>query len=218
MREFFMFLNYSALVTIYYFFKTGAKRTTFNWFLLLFTVLSITADSLNYFLGNFNINNFFVINFYQYFAIVFELGFIVVALNFSRNFKVFSSLLIVFYTLVHLQFNIEHGFLMLANNSAYLNALTVCVYCSIGIIRVILSDSYSFKQSKHLLLPLFGFFVFEAACSIPLGYFYITLEIGTQEQEVMENFLEFVMIAGQVTRNILISYYFVLDERKHKVI
>jgi hypothetical protein len=218
MREFLIFFCYTAVFPIYFFFRTGAKRSTFNWFLLIFTVISITADSLNYFLGNFQINNLFVINFYQYFSIVFELGFIVTALNFSRKFKVFSSLLIVFYWLVHLQYNIEHGFLTLANNSAYLNALTVCVYCVVGIIKVVFSDSHSFKQSKHLLLPLFGFFVFEAACSIPLGVFYYPMELSSQEKYSIATFFNCAMLVGQVTRNILISYYFVLDERKHKVL
>jgi len=205
---------FSAVFPIFYFFKTSAKRTNFNWFLFAFTLFSIATDSLNYYLACNNIHNHFVFNFYDYFAFVLELGFILTALKFSRFFRFFSVFLIVVCWAIHIQFNLRNGFSQMFFDLSYSVSLTICVYCGIAIIKVLHYEPHYFKQSKHLLYPILGLLIFESTCLVTL----VTNSFNLNEEEriLLYNFYNGVVVFGSVLRNVLFTLYFIADRRKRK--
>jgi hypothetical protein len=205
---------FSAVFPIFYFFKTSAIRTNFNWFLFAFTLFSICTDSLNFYLANNNIHNHFVFNFYDYFSFVLELGFILTALKFSRFFRFFSVFLIVVCWAIHIQFNLRNGFSQMYFDLSYSVSLIVCVYCGIAIIKILKSEPHYFKQSKHLLFPIFGLLIFESTCLVTL----VTNSFNLNEEEriLLYNFYNGVVVFGSVLRNVLFTLYFIAERRKRK--
>ena len=168
MNEIIILVVYTAAIPIFYFFRTVASKSKMNWLLFIFIVLSLATDNLNYYLASNNIRNHFVLNFYDYFAFVFELGFILMALNFSRFFRFFSVFLILVCWAIHIQFNLRNGFSQMSFDLSYSVSLIVCVYCGIAIIKILKSEPHYFKQSKHLLFPIFGLLIFESTCLVTL--------------------------------------------------
>jgi hypothetical protein len=205
---------FSAVFPIFYFFKTSAKRTNFNWFLFAFTLFSICTDSLNFYLANNNIHNHFVFNFYDYFAFVLELGFVLTALNFSRFFRFFSVFLIVVYWAIHIQFNLRNGFSQMYFDLSFSVSLTICVYCGIAIIKVLHYEPHYFKQSKHLLYPILGLLIFESTCLVTLVT--NSFDLNKEESIFLSNFYNGVVALGNVIRNILFTLYFIAERRKRK--
>ena len=201
----------SAVFPIFFFFSTGAKRASFNWFLLAFTLFSIIIDIINYYLASNKIHNHFVINFYDYFAIILELSFILNALPFKRKFKVFSLLLIVIYSLIHFQINMEYGWAHWPLNFSFLISLTVCIYCGVAILKVLLSESNFSSQSKYVLLPIFGLLIFEAACLIPLCSY--GFQSNEEDRWLISFFYIYVVLFGNVIRNVLFTIYFIMARR-----
>jgi hypothetical protein len=214
MNEIIILVVYTAAIPIFYFFRTAASKSKLNWFLFIFIVLSLATDSLNFYLANNNIHNHFVFNFYDYFAFVFELGFILTALNFSRVFKIFSIFLILVCWAIHIQFNLRNGFSQMSFDLSYSVSLIVCVYCGIAIIKILKSEPHYFKQSKHLLFPIFGLLIFESTCLVTLVT--NSFDLNEEERIFLYNFYNVVVVFGSVLRNVLFTLYFIAERRKRK--
>ena len=205
---------YIAVIPIFYFFRTGASKNKSNWLLLILIVFSLGTDSLNCYLADNNINNHFVINFYDYFAFVLEFGFILMSLNFSRAFRIFTAFLIVVCWAIHIQFNLRNGFSQMSFDPSYSVSLTVCVYCGIAMIKILLSEPNYFKQSKHLLFPMFGLMIFESTCLVTLVT--NSFKLNEEERIFMYKFYNGVVVFGSVLRNVLFTLYFIAERRKRK--
>ncbi len=210
MNEVVLIAAFSALVPIFLFLRKWTNKSKANWLLFLFTFLSIATDTVNYFLCNANINNHFVINLYDYLALLLELGFIISALHKNWIYRIFTVFLILILWFIHARFNYKYGFFKMSFDYSYLFSLIICLYSMVGILHLVLSDSNFFNKSKHIIMPLLGLLAFEASCLIPL----ITnnFELTGDEKIYLYTIYLYTVLTGSIIRNVLFSFYFIREK------
>jgi|688.fasta_scaffold12760_7 hypothetical protein len=182
--------------------------------LLLFLLLSVIVDSFNLFFYVNNLNNLFLINIYDYFAIFLELLFLIIASKPNGRVLFIGASIIIIYWCWHFIFNIDNGLYNLSTELSFVLSCLVLVFCFYCTIRILTGTSSFFNESKYRLIAIIGLFVFESACLIPVCTSNLNLE--PEERKYLSDLYNHVIVVGSIVRNVLFSLYFILDNRIHK--
>jgi len=204
----------SGILTILLFFFSPRKRSIHSRIILAFLLLSVFTDLGNSYLWERRENNLHLINMYEYLAIVVEIGFMLCVVKFKKGFVFVTSFLVLTYLLLHGIYNYRYGFSEASSILSFIFSLMVCIYASIVSFRILSGNLEQFNKSKFLLIPVLGYFIFEASCLIPVCMF--SIDLNKEDEKFLFNFYNVVLSVGSILRNILFAVYFFI-ERKNQL-
>ena len=183
--------------------------------IFVFISFSLFIDSCNCYLSDRRINNLFLINFYDYAAIFLEISFLISTSKFSKTFRRISWVVIVLYWIAHAVFNYHNGFLVTSAALSFILSFVVCTFAAIAALRILNDKLDEFNKLKFLLIPIFGFFVFEASCLIPVCT--VNLILTKEEDTFLSDLYNHVIVIGTILRNLLFTIYFVIERNNQRV-
>jgi hypothetical protein len=204
----------SGILTILLFLFSPRKRSIHSRIILAFLLLSVFTDLGNSYLWERRENNLHLINIYEYLAIVVEIGFMLCVVKFKKGFVLVTSFLVLTYLLLHGIYNYKYGFSEASSILSFIFSLMVCIYASIVSFRILSGSLEQFNKSKFLLIPVLGYFIFEASCLIPVCMF--SIDLNKEDEKFLFDFYNVVMGIGSILRNILFAVYFII-ERKNQL-
>jgi len=204
----------SGILTILVFFFSPRKRSIHSRIILTFLLLSVCTDMGNAYLCERRENNLHFINMYEYFAIVIEIGFMLCVVKFKKGFVLITSFLVITYLMFHGIFNYSYGFSEVSSILSFIFSLMVCIYASIVSFKILSGSLEQFNKSKFLLIPVLGYFIFEATCLIPVCIY--SIDLNKEDSKILFAFYNFVISVGSILRNILFAVYFFI-ERKNQL-
>ena len=183
--------------------------------IFFYIVFSVITDSCNFYFFLKDENNLFLINFYDYGAIFLEISFLISTAKFSKTFRRISWVVIVLYWIAHAVFNYHNGFLVTSAALSFILSLVVCTFAAIAALRILNDKLDEFNKLKFLLIPIFGFFVFEASCLIPVCT--VNLILTKEEDTFLSDLYNHVIVIGTILRNLLFTIYFVIERNNQRV-
>lgn len=206
---------FTGLFPIVSFLVLNFKKNLSSYLTFSFALFSLSIDSGNYYLGLRNENNLFLINFYDYGAIFLEISFLISTAKFSKTFRRISWVVIVLYWIAHAVFNYHNGFLVTSAALSFILSLVVCTFAAIAALRILNDKLDEFNKLKFLLIPIFGFFFFEASCLIPVCT--VNLILTKEEDAFLSDLYNHVIVIGTILRNLLFTIYFVIERNNQRV-
>ena len=204
----------TGILSILVFFFSPRKRSIQSRIILAFLLLSVCTDIGNTYLWERRENNLHLINMYEYLAIIIEIGFMLSVVKFKQRFVLFTSFLVITYLILHGIFNYRYGFSEASSNLSFIFSLMVCIYASLVSFKILSGNLEQFNKSKFLLIPVLGYFIFEASCLIPVCMF--SIDLNKEDEKFLFNFYNVVLGVGSIFRNILFAIYFFI-ERKNQL-
>ncbi len=201
----------TGILSILVFFFSPRKRSIQSRIILAFLLLSVFIDMVNYYLCEKRENNLHLINMYEYLAIIIEIGFMLSVVKFKKRFVLFTSFLVITYLLLHGIFNYRFGFSEVSSNLSFMFSLMVCIYASIVSFKILSGNLEQFNKSKFLLIPVLGYFIFEATCLIPVCMY--SIDLNKEDSKILYAFYNFVLSVGSILRNILFAVYFFIERK-----
>ena len=201
----------TGILSILVFFFSPRKRSIQSRIILAFLLLSVFIDMVNYYLCEKRENNLHLINMYEYLAIIIEIGFMLSVVKFNKRFVFITSFLVITYLLLHGIFNYRFGFSEVSSNLSFMFSLMVCIYASIVSFKILSGNLEQFNKSKFLLIPVLGYFIFEATCLIPVCMY--SIDLNKEDSKILYAFYNFVLSVGSILRNILFAVYFFIERK-----
>ena len=201
----------TGILSILVFFFSPRKRSIQSRIILAFLLLSVCTDMGNTYLWERRENNLHLINMYEYLAIIIEIGFMLSVVKFKQRFVLFTSFLVITYLLFHGIFNYRYGFSEASSNLSYIFSLMVCIYASLVSFKILSGNLEQFNKSKFLLIPVLGYFIFEASCLIPVCMF--SIDLNKEDEKFLFDFYNVVLGVGSILRNILFAVYFFIERK-----
>lgn len=205
---------FSGFLALAMYLFSPAKKSIPSHLIGAFLLLSLGSDLANFSLWLKEENNLHIINTYEYIAIALEMGFMHSVMKFKKGFVTFTGLLVTAYFLLHAAYNYRYGFLVISTFLGFVAPLLVCGYAAFVSFKILSSDLKKFQESKHLLIPIFGFFIFEASCLIPATAINIYLVPEFKdEKQILAELHNHAISVGSITRNVLFTIYFIMARR-----
>jgi len=201
----------TGILSILVFFFSPRKRSIQSRIILTFLLLSVFTDMGNAYLWERRENNLHLINIYEYLAIVVEIGFMLCVVKFKKGFVFVTSFLVLTYLLLHAIYNFKYGFSEASSILSFIFSLMVCIYASIVAFRILSGNLEQFNKSKFLLIPVLGYFIFEASCLIPVCMF--SIDLNKEDEKFLFDFYNVVLGVGSIFRNILFAIYFFIERK-----
>lgn len=187
------------------------KRSIQSHLIVVCLLLSMSFDLANLSLWMKKENNLHFINLYDYIALILEMGLMLSIVKFKRGFVIFTVVLVLTYLLLHGIFNYRYGFSVMSTFLSFAFSLIICVYTSIVSFKILSGNLKKFNESRHMLIPILGFFIFEASCLIPMCT--VNLKLGQEEGLFLADLYNQVISVGSILRNILFTAYFIVEYR-----
>ena len=197
-------------ILAYLFSKT--KKSTSSHVVFAFVVLSVSVDSICLYYSLLGKNNLIFFNIYDYIAVFLELLFFLSVLKFKRSYVLITSLVLFSLWIAHAVFNLNHGFFVYSSSLTFAGSLTICVYCALATVIILLEDGTHFKQMNYPFLAILGFFVFESLSLIPVST--LNLDLNTADRKHVTELYNLIVVIAGVLRNIFFTLYFIAESRK----
>jgi hypothetical protein len=202
----------SGVIPILAYFTIKVKKSIPSRFVLAVLILSVSIDLLNFYCHSKKENNLFLVNIYDYIAIFLELFFFLSITKFRKAFTFLTSIVLILCWTAHFIFNLNYGFHIYSTSLSFSISLIVCIYSVIVTVIVIREDTPKFNKYKHQFIAIFGFFIFEALCLIPVST--MNLDLNTADRKHLAALYNDIILIAGFCRNILFTLYFLAENRK----
>ena len=202
----------SGVIPILAYSTLKVKKSIPSRFVFAFLILSVSIDFHNFYCYLNKENNLVLVNIYDYVAIFLELFFFLSIAKFNKAFTFLTSIVLLLCWTAHIIFNVNNGFHIYSPSLSYMMSLIVCIYSVIVTLIIIREDTLNFNRSKHQLIAILGFFLFESLCLIPVST--LNLDLNTADRKHVTELYNLIVVIAGVLRNIFFTLYFIAESRK----
>jgi hypothetical protein len=178
-----------------------------------FLLISFVSEILNYYFSLRRESTLVIYNLYEYIAFPIEISIVVSSKVIKKNaIKFLLGLAIVFLS-SHFLYNYRHGFNSVFSVLTFAHCLIISIISSCTIFIILYNPNLNFEIHKHKLLILFGIFIFEACCLVPV--LNSSSCFNEFDKIILGNLYFYTILLGTIAKNALFILYFINQKSKY---